>query len=91
MYLYTYMWCKSLLVTDTTLVDEAFAFLEKNRVAIRPEKDDFSDSVAEFMQRNKLKINLQAGEDTRLGFLIFLFRLKGLSRENLVGLLVFSF
>ena len=40
-------------------MEEAFAFLEKNRVTIRPEKDDFSDSVAEFMQRNKLKINLQ--------------------------------
>jgi hypothetical protein len=46
--------------TDTTLVDEAFSFLEQNRVTIRPERDDFSDSVAEFMQRNRLKINLQA-------------------------------
>jgi hypothetical protein len=49
------------MTTDTSLVDEAFTFLEKNRVTIRPEKDDFSDSVAEFMQRNRLKINLQAG------------------------------
>jgi hypothetical protein len=47
------------LVTDVTLVEEAFTFLEKNRITIRPEKDDFSDSVAEFMQRNRLKINLQ--------------------------------
>ena len=27
-------------------------------MAIRPEKDEFSESVAEFMQRNKLKIDL---------------------------------
>ena len=26
---------------------------------MRPEKDEFSDSVAEFMHRNKLKIDLQ--------------------------------
>ena len=29
------------------------------RVTVRPEKDEFSDSVAEFMHRNKLKIDLQ--------------------------------
>lgn len=46
-------------ISDTSLVEEAFIFLEKNRVAVRPEKDDFSDSVAEFMQRNRLKIDLQ--------------------------------
>jgi len=28
-------------------------------VTVRPEKDEFSDSVSEFMQRNKLKIDLQ--------------------------------
>ena len=46
-------------ISDTMLVEEAFTFLEKNRVSVRPEKDDFSDSVAEFMQRNRLKIDLQ--------------------------------
>ena len=46
-------------ISDTMLVEEAFSFLEKNRVSVRPEKDDFSDSVAEFMQRNRLKIDLQ--------------------------------
>ena len=29
-----------------------------DRVTVRPEKDEFSESVAEFMQRNKLKIDL---------------------------------
>ncbi len=53
---------KTSVRTDTTLVDEAFSFLEQNRVTIRPERDDFSDSVAEFMQRNRLKINLQAAQ-----------------------------
>ena len=28
-------------------------------MTVRPEKDEFSDSVAEFMHRNKLKIDLQ--------------------------------
>ena len=27
-------------------------------MSIKPEKDEFSESVAEFMQRNKLKIDL---------------------------------
>ena len=40
------------------LMSLPFSFLEKNRVSVRPEKDDFSDSVAEFMQRNRLKIDL---------------------------------
>ncbi|CAB4066700.1 unnamed protein product [Lepeophtheirus salmonis] len=44
---------------DQALVEETFQFLEENRVSIRPkEKDEFSESVAEFMQRNKLKIDL---------------------------------
>lgn len=43
---------------DLTMIEEVFAFLEENRVNIRPEKDEFSESVAEFMQRNKLKIDL---------------------------------
>ncbi len=43
---------------DQSLVEEVLAFLEDNRVTIRPEHDEFSQSVAEFMQRNKLKIDL---------------------------------
>ena len=43
---------------DQNLVEEVFTFLEENRVTVRPEKDEFSESVAEFMQRNKLKIDL---------------------------------
>ncbi len=43
---------------DQAMVEEAFAFLEDNRLTQRPEKDEFSESVAEFMQRNKLKIDL---------------------------------
>jgi hypothetical protein len=43
---------------DQHLVEEVFTFLEENRVRVRPEKDEFSESVAEFMQRNKLKIDL---------------------------------
>ena len=43
---------------DQNLVEEVFSFLEDNKVTIRPEKDEFSESVAEFMQRNKLKIDL---------------------------------
>jgi len=46
-------------ISDTVLVEQCFAFLETNRVTVRPEKDEFSDSVAEFMHRNKLKIDLQ--------------------------------
>ena len=46
-------------ISDTILVEEALTFLEKNKVTIRPEKDEFSESVAEFMQRNRLKIDLQ--------------------------------
>ena len=30
------------------------------KITKRPEKDEFSESVAEFMQRNKLKINIEA-------------------------------
>ena len=41
---------------DQNLVDEVFTLLEDNKVTIRPEKDEFSESVAEFMHRNKLKI-----------------------------------
>ena len=43
---------------DQSIVEEVFSFLEDNKVTIRPEKDEFSESVAEFMQRNKLKIDL---------------------------------
>ena len=43
---------------DQNLVEETLTFLEDNRVTIKPEKDEFSESVAEFMQRNKLKIDL---------------------------------
>ena len=46
-------------ISDTILVEEALTFLEENKVTIRPEKDEFSESVAEFMQRNRLKIDLQ--------------------------------
>ena len=34
------------------MVEESFAFLEENRVAVKPEHDEFSESVAEFMQRH---------------------------------------
>ncbi len=54
-------------------MDEAFSFLEQNRVTIRPERDDFSDSVAEFMQRNRLKINLQAAHPYFLFLFIIIF------------------
>ena len=40
------------------MVEESFAFLEDNRVAVRPEHDEFSESVAEFMQRNKMKVRI---------------------------------
>ena len=40
------------------MVEESFAFLEDNRVAVRPEHDEFSESVAEFMQRNKMKARI---------------------------------
>ena len=40
------------------MVEESFAFLEDNRVAVRPEHDEFSESVAEFMQRNKMKVRV---------------------------------
>ena len=43
---------------DLTIIEEVFVFLEENRINLRPEKDEFSESVAEFMQRNKLKIDL---------------------------------
>ena len=33
-------------------VPEEKAFLEDKRVAVKPEHDEFSESVAEFMQRN---------------------------------------
>ena len=46
-------------ISDTVLVEEALTFLEENKVSVRPEKDEFSESVAEFMQRNRLKIDLQ--------------------------------
>ena len=47
-------------IPDTVLVQEALLFLEENKITKRPEKDEFSESVAEFMQRNKLKINIEA-------------------------------
>ena len=46
-------------ILDIVVVDEALAFLEENKVTVKPEKDEFSESVAEFMQRNRLKIDLQ--------------------------------
>jgi len=46
-------------ISDIVMIEHAFHFLEENRIAAqRPDKDEFSDSVAEFMQRNKLKIDL---------------------------------
>ena len=33
-------------------------FLEDNKITKRPEKDEFSESVSEFMHRNKLKIDI---------------------------------
>lgn len=43
---------------DVALVDETMTFLEENRITSRPDRDEFSESVAEFMQRNRLKIDL---------------------------------
>ena len=40
------------------MVDETLGFLEDNRVTVKPEKDEFAESVAEFMQRNRMRINL---------------------------------
>ena len=45
-------------IPDHSIVEEALSFLEQNRVTVRPEKDEFSESVAEFMRRNRLKIDL---------------------------------
>ena len=47
-------------IPDTVLVQESLHFLEQNKINKRPEKDEFSESVSEFMQRNKLKIEIQA-------------------------------
>ena len=46
-------------ISDIAIVEEAFNFLEENRVTVRPERDEFSESVAEFMMRNKMKIDLK--------------------------------
>jgi len=46
-------------ISDTMIVEEALSIWEENKVTVRPEKDEFSESVSEFMQRNKLKIDLQ--------------------------------
>ena len=43
---------------DQTMVEQVFSFLEDNRVTIRPENDEFSQSVADFMAKNKMKIDL---------------------------------
>jgi len=43
---------------DLSMIEEVFVFLEENRVNVRPEKDEFSESVSEYMQRNRLKIDL---------------------------------
>ena len=45
-------------IPDTVLMEEALMFLEDNKITKRPEKDEFSESVSEFMQRNKLKIDI---------------------------------
>lgn len=45
-------------IPDTVLMEEALMFLEENKITKRPEKDEFSESVSEFMQRNKLKIDI---------------------------------
>ena len=46
-------------IQDNLLIEEASTFLEENKITKRPDKDEFSESVAEFMQRNKLKIEFQ--------------------------------
>ena len=46
-------------IPDTVLVEESLVFLEENKINKRPEKDEFSESVSEFMQRNKLKIEIE--------------------------------
>ena len=43
---------------DQNMVEQVFGFLEENRVTIRPENDEFSQSVADFMAKNKMKIDL---------------------------------
>lgn len=43
---------------DSSTVEATLTFLEDNRVTIKPEKDEFAESVAEFMQRNRMRINL---------------------------------
>ena len=47
-------------IPDTVLVEESLVFLEENKINKRPEKDEFSESVSEFMQRNKLKIEIES-------------------------------
>jgi len=51
-------------IPDTVLVEEALLFLEENKITKRPDKDEFSESVSEFMQRNKLKIDFQFRPNT---------------------------
>ena len=43
---------------DQNMVEQVFSFLEDNRVTIVPENDEFSQSVADFMAKNKMKIDL---------------------------------
>ena len=43
---------------DSSVVEETMGFLEENRINVKPEKDEFAESVAEFMQRNRMRINL---------------------------------
>ena len=56
-------------IPDVVLVEEALVFLEDNKITKRPEKDEFSESVAEFMQRNKLKIDIEAKHSCGAGSL----------------------
>ena len=56
-------------IPDVVLVEEALVFLEDNKITKRPEKDEFSESVAEFMQRNKLKIDIEAKHNCGTGSL----------------------
>ena len=54
---------------DSSMVEEVFEFLEIYRITVKPEKDEFAESVAEFMKRNRMKINLPKINCTKTGMM----------------------
>ena len=54
---------------DSNMVEEIFEFLEMNKITAKPEKDEFAESVAEFMKRNRMKINLPKINCTKQGIM----------------------